>query len=136
MAETNQTPEQIARDQIDRSLEQAGWVVQSNKKIYFSAGRGIAIKEYQTDIGLADYALFVDKKPVGGIEAKLQDWGQKITTDIHNSRSLINGVALRGVSCNRISTWWQVSAAEIPIRMRGGIDLVSRGRKRKDSAGH
>lgn len=80
MAETNQTPEQIARDQIDRSLEQAGWIVQSNKKIDFSAGRGIAVKEYQTDIGPADYVLFIDKKAVGVIEAKPKDWGQKITT--------------------------------------------------------
>src|ERR1700688_503135 len=80
MAETNQNPEQIARDQIDRSLEQAGWIVQSAKKIDLNAGRGIAIKEFQTDIGPADYALFVDKKAVGVIEAKPNDWGQKITT--------------------------------------------------------
>ena len=80
MAETNQTPEQIARDQIDRSLAQAGWIVQGNKKIDFSAGHGIAVKEYQTDIGPADYALFVDKKAVGVIEAKPKEWGQKITT--------------------------------------------------------
>jgi type I site-specific restriction endonuclease len=80
MAETNQTPEQIARDQIDWSLEQAGWIVQSSKKIDFSAGRGIAVKEYQTDIGPADYALFIDKKAVGVIEAKPKEWGQKITT--------------------------------------------------------
>jgi type I site-specific restriction endonuclease len=38
MAEAN--PEQIARDQIDRSLEQAGWNVQSTKKIDLTAGRG------------------------------------------------------------------------------------------------
>ena len=29
----NQTPEQIARDQIDRQLAAAGWVVQPNKAI-------------------------------------------------------------------------------------------------------
>jgi type I restriction enzyme R subunit len=80
MAEKNQKPEQIARDQIDRALEQSGWVVQSNKKIDFNAGRGIAVKEYQTDIGPADYVLFVDKRAVGVIEAKPADWGQKITT--------------------------------------------------------
>jgi type I restriction enzyme R subunit len=80
MAETNQNPEQIARDQIDRSLEQAGWIVQSSKKIDLNAGRGIAIKEFRTDIGPADYALFVFKKAVGVIEAKPNDWGHKITT--------------------------------------------------------
>jgi type I restriction enzyme R subunit len=38
------------------------------------------VREYQTDIGPADYALFVDKKAVGVIEAKPEDWGHKITT--------------------------------------------------------
>ena len=28
----------------------------------------------------ADYALFVDRKPVGVVEAKPESWGQKITT--------------------------------------------------------
>ena len=30
--------------------------------------------------GPADYVLFIGKKPVGVIEAKPEDWGQKITT--------------------------------------------------------
>ncbi len=80
MAENNQKPEQKARDSIDAMLQQAGWKVQSKKKIDFSAGFGIAVREYQTDVGPADYVLFIDKKPVGVIEAKPEDWGQKITT--------------------------------------------------------
>ena len=52
MRSANQTPEQAARDKIDAMLEQAGWKVQSKKKIDFSAGLGIAVREYQTDIGL------------------------------------------------------------------------------------
>ena len=51
MADPNRKPEQEARDQIDRILEQAGWVVQSKNKIDFSAGSGIAVREYQTDVG-------------------------------------------------------------------------------------
>lgn len=46
----------------------------------FNAGLGVAVKEYQTDSGPADYALFVDRQAVGIIEAKPEDWGQKITT--------------------------------------------------------
>jgi type I restriction enzyme R subunit len=46
----------------------------------FNAGQGIAVREYQTDIGPADYALFVDRRAVGVIEAKPKDWGHKITT--------------------------------------------------------
>ncbi|MFD0928797.1 type I restriction-modification enzyme R subunit C-terminal domain-containing protein [Methylophilus glucosoxydans] len=76
----NQNPEQKARDQIDALLEQAGWIVQHNKKIDFSCGVGIAIREYLTDIGPADYVLFIDKKAVGVIEAKREDLAQNITS--------------------------------------------------------
>ena len=58
----NQNPEQIARDNIDKQLVACGWVIQSKSKINLSAGIGIAVREYQTDIGPADYVLFVDKK--------------------------------------------------------------------------
>lgn len=75
----NQNPEQKARDNIDALLKQAGWVVQSAKKIDFSAGLGQAVREYQTDVGPADYVLFVDKKAVGVIEAKREEQGHKIT---------------------------------------------------------
>ena len=75
----NQNPEQKARDNIDALLAQAGWSVQSNKKIDFNVGTGQAVREYQTDVGPADYVLFVDKKAVGVIEAKREDLGQNIT---------------------------------------------------------
>ncbi|NMG46020.1 DEAD/DEAH box helicase [Aromatoleum toluvorans] len=75
----NQTPEQRARDNIDALLRQAGWVVQSAKKIDLNVGQGQAVREYQTDVGPADYVLFVDKKAVGVIEAKKEELGHKIT---------------------------------------------------------
>ena len=78
--EHNQNPEQVARDRIDDLLKGAGWVVQSAKKIDFSAGLGIAVREYQTDVGPVDYALFVNQQAMGVIEAKPEDWGHKITT--------------------------------------------------------
>ncbi|MBK5937719.1 type I restriction-modification enzyme R subunit C-terminal domain-containing protein [Halochromatium roseum] len=73
-------PEDQARQQIDRQLQAAGWRVQNAHAIDFSAGRGIAVREYQTDLGPADYVLFVDRKPVGVIEAKPESWGHRITT--------------------------------------------------------
>jgi type I restriction enzyme R subunit len=75
----NQNPEQKARDNIDALLKQAGWVVQSARKIDLNAGPGQAVREYQTDVGPADYVLFVDKKAVGVIEAKKEELGHKIT---------------------------------------------------------
>ena len=50
----NQTPEQIARDNIDRQLNDCGWIIQNKKQINLTAGLGVAVTEYQTDIGPAD----------------------------------------------------------------------------------
>ncbi len=76
----NQSPEQIARDTIDKMLKASGWAVQNKRNINLNDGIGQAIREYQTDVGPADYVLFVDKQAVGVIEAKPEDWGHKITT--------------------------------------------------------
>ncbi|MFV0478757.1 MAG: DEAD/DEAH box helicase family protein, partial [Parahaliea sp.] len=86
----NQHPEQKARDAIDAQLAQAGWVVQGNKKIDFAAGPGVAVREYQTDVGPADYVLFVDKQAVGVIEAKPESWGEKLTTAEDQSQGYAN----------------------------------------------
>lgn len=74
----NQTPEQKARDQIDALLIQSGWIIQNKDEIDFDVGEGIAVREYQTDIGPADYILFVDRNPVGVIEAKKEKEGVRI----------------------------------------------------------
>ena len=75
----NQNPEQLARDRIDAALRQCGWTIQDKKKINLAASLGIAVREYQTDTGPADYILFVDKKPVGVIEAKRPEEGANLT---------------------------------------------------------
>ena len=56
----NQNPEQIARDKIDAMLIASGWIVQSKKDLNLKAGLGVAIREYQTNVGPADYVLFVN----------------------------------------------------------------------------
>ncbi|AKB85407.1 DEAD/DEAH box helicase family protein [Methanococcoides methylutens] len=75
----NQNPEQKARDIIDTKLNDAGWVVQDKNKVDWNASSGIAVKEYQTDVGPADYVLFVDRRPVGIIEAKKEEEGHHLT---------------------------------------------------------
>lgn len=75
----NQTPEQIARDQIDAMLNASGWAVQDLADADHTVASGIAIRECQTAIGPADYALFIDRKSVGIIEAKREEEGYHIT---------------------------------------------------------
>ncbi|MBZ0198856.1 MAG: DEAD/DEAH box helicase family protein [Ignavibacteriaceae bacterium] len=64
------TPEQQARQNIDNQLTQAGWVIHDYKSLNPSAGFGVAVREYPTESGSADYILFLERKPVGVIEAK------------------------------------------------------------------
>ena len=70
MTTENKTPEQKARDEIDRMLDDAGWVIQDYKKLDLSAGRGIAVREVTLKMGRCDYLLLVDRQPVGIVEAK------------------------------------------------------------------
>lgn len=87
----NQDPEQIARDNIDRQLIACGWVIQDKAKINLNAGIGIAIRYYLTQDGKeTDYTLFVDKKPVGIIEAKREEEGHRLTTVEEQSNEYAN----------------------------------------------
>lgn len=79
------TPETKARQTIDQKLESAGWVVQDMKQANLRAGPGVAIREYPTDTGPADYILFVDGNPVGVIEAKRDEAGA--TLSVHETQT-------------------------------------------------
>jgi type I restriction enzyme R subunit len=82
----NQNPEQIARDKIDAMLQESGWHIQDKSRIDWKAGSGIAVREYPTDRGPADYVLFVQGTPVGVIEAKREEEGQHLTKVEDQSR--------------------------------------------------
>ena len=88
----NMTPEQKARFEIDKKLRASGWLVQ-DKNDFNPAARlpngqtapGVAVREFTTDTGPVDYLLFLDRKPVGVVEAKKAAEGQNIT--IHETQS-------------------------------------------------
>lgn len=75
----NQKPEQKARDTIDAMLRRSGWRVQDLRAINLHSGNGVAVREYPTDAGPADYLLFVNQRPAGVIEAKKEEEGHRIT---------------------------------------------------------
>ena len=62
------TPEEDARQEIDRLLEAAKWQVQDYKNLNLGAALGVAIREFPLESGRADYLLFVDRVAVGAIE--------------------------------------------------------------------
>lgn len=64
------TPEAKAREQIDKKLQESGWVIQNMRTLNLTAALGVAVCEFPTSTGPVDYALFVDGMPVGVAEAK------------------------------------------------------------------
>ena len=71
---TSTTPEQQARINIDRLLEQAGWTVQDVAALNVHAARGVAVREFPLlhGHGTADYLLYVDGRAAGVVEAKAE----------------------------------------------------------------
>jgi type I restriction enzyme R subunit len=67
-------PEAKARQQIDRQLADAGWVVQDRSAANPHAASGVAIREFPLKSGPVDYGLYVDGAVAGAIEAKKEGW--------------------------------------------------------------
>ncbi len=127
MTDIVRTPEQKARAKIDAKLNQAGWQVQSKNEIDFSAGLGIAVREYQTDIGPADYVLFVDREAVGVVEAKSEEWGHKITT-VENQSGAYAAAELKWVN-NKEPLPFVYETTGVLTRFTNGRDPKPRSRE-------
>jgi type I site-specific restriction endonuclease len=119
----NQNPEQKARDTIDALLKQAGWIVQSAKRIDLNAGLGQAVREYQTDVGPADYvSCSWIKKQSGVIEAKRKLAQQQL---VRAAASLLNGELIESIRRDKEQTI-----------DHDNIDRVLRAEWDKDAAGN
>lgn len=67
------TPEEKARQKIDRWFEEAGWEV-TDRNHYSPASTAVAIREGLLEHNLeADYFLFINGKAVGVLEAKRKE---------------------------------------------------------------
>ena len=64
------TPEEKARQEIDRQLAACGWLVQDHKSMNISAAPGVAVREFPLKTGFADYLLYANGKAIGVVEAK------------------------------------------------------------------
>jgi type I restriction enzyme R subunit len=80
------TPEAKAREVIDKKLIEVGYVLQDMKDFNPAASLGVAVREYPTNSGSVDYLLFINKTPVGVIEAKASDKGETLTTVAEQSK--------------------------------------------------
>ena len=73
------TPEARAREQIDNRLRQSGWTIQDLKQLNLTVASGVAVREFPTNTGPVDYAIFIEGAPVGVVEAKKDEEGQALT---------------------------------------------------------
>lgn len=110
------TPEEKARLAIDEKLNQSGWVIQDMKRLNLSASLGVAVREFPTSTGEVDYALFVDGKPAGVVEAKREEAGEHMDNVIKRERAHKKVVA----KCFR-------------CRLKGRIDHPQQGGKYKEA---
>ena len=92
------TPEEKARQEIDRQLERCGWIVQDHSQMNISAGP-VAIREFPLTTGSADYMLYVDGKAIGVIEAKPE--GHTLTGVETQSAKYLQGYGILAISCKR-----------------------------------
>ena len=123
----NQNPEQIARDQIDKRLLAAGWLVQDKASLNPNAALGVAVREYPTDTGPADYVLFVDGRAVGVVEAKPDSWGERLTT-VEEQSSGYASAKLKWVSNSEPLPFLYESTAVV-TRFTDGRDPSPRSRE-------
>lgn len=63
-------PESLARQTIDKLLQQAGWLLQDRSAFDRNAATGVAVREFPLASGPCDYLLFVGGRACGVIEAK------------------------------------------------------------------
>lgn len=60
------SPEELAREKIDKILAACGWIIQNRSTINLSASRGVAIREaLLKDRDEVDYLLLLTEKPLG-----------------------------------------------------------------------
>lgn len=58
------------RTRIDPKVRAARWTIRPNATAAATGGRGVAVEEFETANGPADYALFDDGRCIGVVEAK------------------------------------------------------------------
>ena len=121
------TPEQRAREVIDRKLLQSGWIIQDVKSLNPMAAMGVAVREFPTSTGEVDYALFVEGVPVGVVEAKKSKAGENITAVEKQSARYANS-SFKWVKCE-YSIRFAYEATDKLTRFTDYADIKYRSRK-------
>ncbi len=125
--QTNVPPEVKARQLIDQKLELAGWTIQNMQQINLGVGLGVAVREYPTETGPADYVLFVNREAVGVIEAKRDESGENLTVTERQTERYANATLKWRVKTTPLPFLFE-STGQI-IRFTDGRDPIPRSRE-------
>ena len=83
------TPEQIAREAIDRRLNDAGWIIQDMNRINLSASPGVAVREFPESIQMREAKKL---KRISGLwKSGKQTDADQIFTEIADHATVITG---------------------------------------------
>jgi type I restriction enzyme, R subunit len=118
-------PEEQARQKIDDLLEQAGWIVQDRRRLNLSAGYGVAVREFSTAKGPADYLLFVKREAVGIVEAKKV--GETLTGVEEQSNKYRRGIP-EDLPAARLPLPFAYETTGVETRFTSYLDPVPRSR--------
>ena len=121
------TPEARAREQIDNRLRQSGWTIQDLKQLNLTVASGVAVREFPTNTGPVDYALFIEGAPVGVVEAKKDEEGQALT-DVETQSSRYANSQFKWVKREYKVRFAYEATGEL-VRFTDYADLKYRSRK-------
>jgi type I restriction enzyme R subunit len=121
------TPETKARQLIDTKLIAAGWQVQDMKQLNLGASLGVAVREYPTDSGPADYVLFVNRQAVGVVEAKKDSAGENLTVTENQTERYANATLKWRKDSTPLRFLFEATGQI--IRFTDGADPVPRSRE-------
>ncbi|HKQ50448.1 MAG TPA: DEAD/DEAH box helicase family protein [Phycisphaerae bacterium] len=120
------TPEDQAREIIDRQLAASGWVVQNYREMNISAAPGVAVREFPLKTGFADYLLYADAKAIGVIEAKPE--GHTLTGVEIQSAKYVGGFPA-GLPCWRMPLPFAYESTGAVTQFTNGLDPLPRSRE-------
>ena len=120
-------PEEQARLKIDEKLIEVGYEIQDFKNFNPVASLGVAVREFPTNSGPVDYLLFINKVPVGVIEAKRTEEGQNLVTVAEQSLIYVKS-GLKYIS-NQPKLRFAYEATDIIVRFCDYADEKAKSRE-------
>lgn len=121
------TPELKAREIIDKKLKEVGYTIQDMIEFNPAESLGVAVREFPTNSGPVDYLLFINKNPVGVIEAKRTEEGQNLVSVAEQSLRYVESGLKYVVNQPRLRFAYE--ATDVIVRFCDYADIKAKSRE-------